>query len=78
MEFEPTGSSDVSEDCNCVCEKCAFVRDALALHPGGFKRLESALNDADLERVITGGGDLPDAIRRAIVSLAGWLKKDGT
>jgi hypothetical protein len=47
-----------------------MCRAANALHSGRFQWLESALNDADVRRVIVRWQRLPAAIRRAIVALA--------
>jgi hypothetical protein len=49
-------------------------RAANALHSGRLKWLESALIDANLQRVITTWDTLPEAIRRAILALIGSQK----
>jgi hypothetical protein len=46
-----------------------MCRAANALHSGRLKWLESALNDADLQRVIATWDVLPEAIQRAILGL---------
>jgi hypothetical protein len=73
MGFEPTCNSVASDNVACGCEKCQEARAALALHPGCFKWLELALNDADLQRVIEAWGGLPEAIRRAMLALVGSI-----
>jgi hypothetical protein len=74
MGFEPTCDSAANDDVPCACEKCRQARAALALHSGCFKWLESALNDADLRRVVAAWDGMPEAIRRALVALIGSQK----
>ena len=67
--FEPTCNFVANDNAVCVCEKCHQARAALALHSGCFKWLELALNDADLRRLVAAWDELPEAIRRAVISL---------
>jgi len=56
-----------------------MCRAANALHSRRFQWLESAFNDADLQRVVASWGAMPDAIRIAVMALAGTvvLRRDG-
>lgn len=63
IDFAATGQLP----CGCViCEEC---RAALALQNWRPEWLEVAFDDADLQRVVDAWADLPEAIRRAAVSL---------
>jgi hypothetical protein len=46
-----------------------MCRAANALHSGRFKWLESALNDTELQRVLTAWANLPQPIRAALVAM---------
>ncbi len=72
--FEPEPDSATSNCTSCGCVDCEMCRAANALHLGRLQWLESALNDADLRRVILGWAGLPEAIRDAITVLAGSFR----
>lgn len=71
MGFEPDADFTATGVLPCVCVICPECRAARALQTGRLQWLESALNDADLQRVIAAWADLPDAIRRAMLALIG-------
>jgi hypothetical protein len=72
--FEPYAENDSNECSICGYANCEMGRAANALHSGRLKWLESALIDANLQRVITTWDTLPEAIRRAILALIGSQK----
>ncbi|MGD9721503.1 MAG: hypothetical protein AB7O59_09865 [Pirellulales bacterium] len=59
----------------CGCADCEMCRAANALHSGRLQWLESALTDADLQRVILAWGTLPEAMRRAVLAIVDTCKK---
>jgi hypothetical protein len=69
--FEAEADSDVINDGNCLCNFCRGWRAANALQKDGSKCPDLASFDADLQRVISAWGRLPEAIRRAILALIG-------
>jgi hypothetical protein len=50
-----------------------MCRAANALHSGRFQWLQTALNDADLQRVIATWDAMPEAIRIAVMALVGTV-----
>ena len=70
MGFEPDADFAATGILPCGCVICEECRAALALQTGRAEWLESALDDADLRRVVSVWGDLPDVLRRAILSVA--------
>jgi hypothetical protein len=72
--IEPAFNSDATDILPCSCVNCQQCRAAPALHFGCPDWLETASHDADLQRVIAAWGDLPEAIRRALLALIGSLE----
>jgi hypothetical protein len=68
--FEPEPDSASSNCTSCSCVDCEMCRAANALHFGRFQWLETALNDADLQRVIASWATMPAATKRAVIAVA--------
>jgi len=73
MGFEPEPDFVSNNGEHCGYADCEMGRAANALHSGCLKWLELALNDADLPSVIVKWGELPVAIRKAMLALVGSL-----
>lgn len=69
--FEPVADFDATADGDCTCDFCQGWCAAKALQDGGSNRLDATSFDADLQRVVSIWGGLPDAIRRAVFALIG-------
>jgi hypothetical protein len=69
--FESASNSEVNDNRCCIYVNCEDGCAANALHPEFLKCLEMALNDAEFLKVIGSWSQLPDAIRTAIIGLAG-------
>src|SRR5271155_3822197 len=71
MGFEPFADFVVTANSSCSCEFCEGYRAANALHSGCSKWLDSALNDANLQRLIAAWNNLPEGLQTAIMALVG-------
>jgi hypothetical protein len=67
--FEPTLDSATTDDFHCDCKKCWSARAALALNCRSADCPSPALLDIDLQRVVAAWGTLPEAIRRAMMTM---------
>ena len=71
--FEAADKIDATTNDDCPCDFCQGWRAAIALQSRGSNCLDVARLDADLQRMISAWGRLPEAIRRAILVLLGEL-----
>ena len=68
---QPTGEFDATASRTCTCDFCQGWRAANALQTAGSRSPDVASLDSDLELVTAVWGDLPVAIRQAILALIG-------